>query len=68
VLRIFRHYVPGLALLIFAGDQAIVALSFLAAGAGGWWWWPKVRNALRFERTGRWVEIYEGLKNDAERE
>jgi sugar transferase (PEP-CTERM system associated) len=37
VLRIFRHYVPGLALLIFAGDQAIVALSFLAAEAGGMW-------------------------------
>ena len=37
MLRIFRHYVPGLALLIFAGDQAIVALSFLAADAGGMW-------------------------------
>jgi sugar transferase (PEP-CTERM system associated) len=37
VLRIFRHYVPGLALLIFAGDQAIVAISFLAADAGAMW-------------------------------
>ena len=37
MLRIFRHYVPGLALLIFAGDQVIIALAFLAAGAGGMW-------------------------------
>jgi sugar transferase (PEP-CTERM system associated) len=37
VLRIFRHYVPGLVLLVFAGDQAIIALSVLAADASGMW-------------------------------
>ncbi len=37
VLRIFRHYVPGLVLLVFAGDQAIIALSIVAADAVGVW-------------------------------
>jgi sugar transferase (PEP-CTERM system associated) len=37
VLRIFRHYVPSLVLLVFAGDQTIVALSVLGAEAGGIW-------------------------------
>jgi len=37
VLRIFRHYVPGMALLLVAGDQAVILLAFLAAEAGGMW-------------------------------
>ena len=40
MLRIFRHYVPGLVLLVFAGDQAIVALSIVATDAVGVWVGP----------------------------
>ena len=37
MLRIFRHYVPGMALLLVVGDQAVILLSFLAADIAGMW-------------------------------
>jgi hypothetical protein len=49
-------------------DQpSIDELRVLHEKAGGWWWWPEDRNALRFERTGRWAEIYETVKSNFKR-
>jgi sugar transferase (PEP-CTERM system associated) len=46
VLRLYRHYVPGLALALLLGDLAIILGSIWLAGASGTWLgmgtiWPK---------------------------
>jgi sugar transferase (PEP-CTERM system associated) len=37
MVRIFRHYVPGLMAILLAGDAAVVALSLLATASSGLW-------------------------------
>jgi hypothetical protein len=47
-------------------QRSIDELRDLHEKAGGWWW-SEERNAPRFERTGRWSEIYEELKSGFKR-
>ena len=37
MLRIFRHYIPSLSLVLFAGDLAIIFASFQAVALYGTW-------------------------------
>ena len=37
MVRIFRHYVPGLMPILFVGDLAVVALSLFATASFGFW-------------------------------
>jgi len=37
MVRIFRHYVPGLMPILLAGDIAVVALSLLVTASSGFW-------------------------------